>query len=215
MFVNTVPLAARLTDGSTDDFISEVAAGLDRAVAHENYPFADIAAKWGYSVGVMYEYQRGVVDMPGIPMLRSVEGIGASQTKFGIAVRIIDRNGKAAIEIEYNDAAYSEKAVSEFMKSLVTAVDKLAAQGNGRLRRISLLDAEREALLDSFREREINPSFPADDLFHSGMERQAAASPDKTALIGALYVVGLKKVSEQRSVIFLRDAMKILQTKDF
>ena len=185
MFVNTVPLAARLSDGSIDDFIRETAAGLDRAIAHENYPFADIAAKWGYSVGVMYEYQRGVVDMPEIPMFRSLEGIGSEQTKFGIAVRIIDRDGTAAIELEYNDGAYSERAASEFLRSLAAAVDKFASQGNVKLRRVSLLDAERKDILDSFREREIKPEIPAGVLFHSGMEKQAAASPDKTAVIAA------------------------------
>ncbi|HAM68277.1 MAG TPA: hypothetical protein DCP68_01475 [Ruminococcus sp.] len=185
MFVNTIPLAAKLSDGSTDEFIKTVAAGLDRAVAHENYPFAEIAAKWGYSVGVMYEYQRGIVDLPEIPMLRSVGGIASGTAKFGIAVRIIDRDGSAAIEVEYNDAVYSEKAAAEFIRSLAIVTEQFAAQGLQKLRRISLLDDARIRQLDIFRSREIKPDIPANILFHSGMEKQAAEKPDHTAIIAA------------------------------
>ena len=185
MFVNTIPLAAKLTDGSTDDFIRTVSAGLDAAIAHENYPFAEIAAKWGYSVNVMYEYQRGIVEKPDIPMLRSIRGIDAGNSKFGIAVRIIDREGHGTIEIEYNDAAYSQKAAELFLQSYATVTDQFAKQGNTTLRSITLLDNERKRVLEGFRRREILPDIPEDVLFHSGMEKHASEMPDKTAIIAS------------------------------
>ena len=196
MFVNTVPLAARLSDGSTDDFIRQVSDGLDKAIAHENYPFADVAAKWGYSVNVMYEYQRGIVEKPNIPMLRSIAGIGSEQTKFGVTVRIIDRNGKAAIEVEYSDAAYSDRLAESFADSYAIVIEKFARRGSDKLRSVSLLDAERERVLETFREREIKPDIPEDVLFHSGVEKNAAEMPDKTAIIAADGEYSYKQLNE-------------------
>ena len=182
MFVNTLPLAAKLSDGSVLDFVREVSAGLSNAIAHENYPFADIAAKWGFNANVMYEYQRGVVEMPDVPGLSSVEGIESGKSKFGITVRIIDRDQKAAIEVEYNDALYSENAIEEFLKSYSIVIEKFETQGRDRLRSITLLDSEREEELSGFRERPEKADIPEDILFHSGIERFAGIMPKKLAI---------------------------------
>ena len=183
MFVNTLPLAAKLSSGSVADFIREVSGGLSQAIAHENYPFADVAAKWGFNVNVMYEYQRGVVEKPDIPGLASIEGIEAGKSKFGITVRIIDREGRPSIEVEYNDALYSEKAIEEFLRSYSIVIGKFSAGGRDRLRSISLLDGERKEQLEGFHERAERPEIPEDMLFHSGIERMAYRIPDKPAIL--------------------------------
>jgi len=183
MFVNTLPLKAALSDATVNDFIRDVAADLDKALAHENYPFAEIAGKWGFSVNIMYEYQRGVVEKPDIPGLVKIEPLELLQTKFGITVRIIDRENAPAIEVEYNDAVYSAGAVEEFIRSWLIVIDKFSKHGREKVRSISLLDEERSRLLDTFRERPVKPALPSDVLFHSGMERMAKERPDHTALI--------------------------------
>ena len=86
MFVNTLPLAAKLSDGTVNDFVKEVSDGLQKAMDHENYPFAEVAAKWGFDIHVMYEYQRGIVEKPDIPGLVKVEGIETPEAKFGITL---------------------------------------------------------------------------------------------------------------------------------
>ncbi|MBQ5316381.1 MAG: amino acid adenylation domain-containing protein [Oscillospiraceae bacterium] len=185
MFVNTVPLAAELSHGSTDDFVREVAKGFDSAIEHENYPFANIAAKWGYGINIMYEYQRGILEKQDIPHLTGIQSLAQAETKFGLAVRIIDRDGRAQIEAEYNDGVYSEGFIKEFLRSYVIVTDKFSRRGDEKLRGISLLDAGREAVLNGFRKRPVDPDIPGDVLFHSGMERFAAEIPDKTAIIAA------------------------------
>ena len=65
MFVNTLPLASKLGGGSVDEYIKDTAAGLAAALAHEEYPFAQVADKWDYSVELMYAYQRGLISRQG------------------------------------------------------------------------------------------------------------------------------------------------------
>ena len=182
MFVNTLPLAAKLSDGTVNDFVRDVSEGLKNALEHENYPFADVAAKWGFTSNVMYEYQRGIVEKPDIPGLLNVEGIESGQAKFGITVRIVDRNGGPSIEVEYSDALYSGKAIEEFLKSYAIVIDKFAKSGRDKLRGITLLDKERQDILDKYHKREVSPDISPDILFHSGIEKNAIAKPDHTAI---------------------------------
>ncbi len=185
MFVNTLPLAARLTDGSVSDFIKEVDAGLEAALKHENYPFADVAGKWGYAARVMYEYQRGVVQKPDIPGMEGIRGLESGQAKFPITVRITDRNGKGCIEVEYNDELYTEKFIGEFAKSLEIVAGKFALHSRSRVRSVSLLDQEREEVLEGYHARKVSRELPSDILFHSGIEKHAKEKPDHLAITAA------------------------------
>ena len=182
MFVNTLPLAAKLSDISVNEYIKEVSDGLARAIAHENYPFADVAAGWGFNPGLMYEYQRGVVEKPDIPGLLGVEGLESGRAKFGITVRIIDKDTKPSVEVEYNDAMYSEKAIEEFIKSYSIVMDAFAKHGRDRVRSISLVDEERERILKGFRSRSCVVDIPEEVFFHSGVERMALERPDHLAV---------------------------------
>ena len=182
MFVNTLPLASKLSDASVQDYIREVSEGLDEAVSHENYPFSEVASGWGFSSNIMYEYQRGVVEKPDIPGLIKIEGLESGQAKFGITIRITDRDAKPVIEAEYNDAAYSQKGIEEFLTSYSIAIEKFAKNGRDKVRSISLLNDEREALLRTYHARKAEVSIPSDVLFHSGIERWASEQPDRPAL---------------------------------
>lgn len=182
MFVNTLPLASRLTDGSVSDFVKEVDAGLEEALKHENYPFANVAGNWGYAAKVMYEYQRGVVQKPDIPGMKGIKGLESGQAKFPMTVRVIDRDGKGFLEVEYNDALYTQKFIEEFARSLVIVAEKFAAFGRDRVRSISLLDEEREKVLDGYHSRKNTETLPSDILFHSGVERNAKEKPDHLAI---------------------------------
>ena len=182
MFVNTLPLAAKLSDGTVNDFVKEVSDGLQKAMDHENYPFAEVAAKWGFDIHVMYEYQRGIVEKPDIPGLVKVEGIETPEAKFGITVRIVDKASGPAIEVEFNDALYTDKAIDEFIKSYAIVIEKFAKYGRNRLRGITLLDKEREEVLLTYHSRDVKPEIDPSVLFHSGIEKHARLTPDKLAI---------------------------------
>ncbi len=182
MFVNTLPLASKLSDISVSEYIREVSEGLDKALEYENYPFADVAAKWGYNSNVMYEYQRGVVENLDIPYFNKAEGLETGQAKFGITVRIIDKDGSLAIEVEYSDDSYSKKAIEEFLDSYAIVLDKFSLHGRDKIRTITLLDEKRSQLLDSYRRRDYDVKLDDKVLFHTGIEKNAASNPDKLAI---------------------------------
>ena len=182
MFVNTIPLVSSLGNGSIDDYIKEVAAGLDRAIEYENYPFAKVSANWGYSVGVMYEYQRGIVEKVEVPKLTNIEGLEFGQVKFKLTMRIIDKNNTPTMEVEYDSTLYKKETIDSFIKNYNTVLNNFLVNDVSRLREVSLLDEEEQKKLAKFRERDIKPSFSVDTLFHSGIEKNAYEHPDKLAL---------------------------------
>jgi len=182
MFVNTLPLASKLEDISVNQYISRVSEALDEAIAHENYPFADVAAAYGFNSNIMYEYQRGVVEKPDIPGLMQIEGIESGQAKFGLTIRIIDKDGKPQIEVEYSDSMYSAGAIDDFLRSYSIVADKLVNSGRERIRSITLLDGKREEVLKGFRSRNTVIDTPEDVFFQSGVEGFAKTKPDYMAL---------------------------------
>lgn len=182
MFVNTIPLVSKLGDGTTDEYIKEVAAGLKTAVEHENYPFAEVSARWGYSVSIMYEYQRGIVEKVDVPKLTGIEALEFGKAKFKLTIRIVDRNGKPTVEVEYDDAEYKKESIDTFIKIYATVINNFSNCGETKLREISLLNEEERKKLDSLRERDVKPSFSSDTLFHTGIEKNAKENPDKLAL---------------------------------
>ena len=127
--------------------MKEVSEGLDKALEHENYPFAEVSAKWGFGINVMYEYQRGIVEKPDIPGLIKLQKARNTGSEVGITVRIVDKADGPAIEAEYNDALYTENAINEFIKSYAIVLEKFTKYGRNKLRSITLLDKEREELL--------------------------------------------------------------------
>ena len=182
MFVNTLPLASKLTETSVNQYLSQVSDSLEEAIAHENYPFADVAATFGFNSSIMYEYQRGVVEKPDIPGLISIEGIESGQAKFGITVRIIDKEGRPHVEVEYSDSMYSAVAIEDFLRSYAIVADKFVKLGRERVRSITLLDAKREEVLEGFRSRNTLIDTPEDVLFQSGVEKYAKSTPDHLAI---------------------------------
>ncbi|MBQ7989945.1 MAG: amino acid adenylation domain-containing protein [Oscillospiraceae bacterium] len=183
MFVNTLSLASSLTNGSISDFVKATSASFDAAVSHESYPFARVAAEWGYSVNIMYEYQRGIVDTISAPHMKSMSVIEPETAKFPVTLRIIDKDGSASIQCEYSDSLYSEKFISEFVRSYEIVIDKFFT--DGPLRKVTLIDEAREAQLRSFRMSAQMPPIPDDTFFHTGLERTAAEYPDRMALYAA------------------------------
>ncbi len=182
MFVNTIPLYAVLRDESVTDHIRRVTEDFNEALMHESYPFAEIAAKWGFSPSIMYEYQRGIVEKPDIPGLLGIEGIDSPQAKFALTIRIVDGETGPAVEAEYNDALYSKALIEELLRSYLIVIDKFIRNGRDRVRDISLLDADRENQLMSFHMRDEKPDISPDTLFHTGVERYARISPEHKAI---------------------------------
>lgn len=183
MFVNTLPLAVGITDVSRAEFVRSCADALAAAVAHEAYPFANVAADFGFSPQVMFEYQLGVVGERAIPGLVRVESLEAKTAKFKLTVRIEMHEGGPAVALHYDSALYSASLMEGLARSAAIAAEELATRPSEPVRRVSLLDAARREQLAGFH---AEATGPADfTLYHEGLERQAKLKPDACALVAA------------------------------
>ena len=185
MFVNTLPLASGLSGGTADEYIRKTAADLELAVAHENYPFAAFSDQWGYTVEIMYEYQRGIVADARIPGLKGITVGGELPPKFPVSVRIIDGGQGPVFEVEYDDSLYSPGLMEKICRYYRRALEQFARNGDAPLRGISLLDEKEAKLLADFHTVAEEAVVSDDTFFFTGMEKNAAAHPERTALIAA------------------------------
>lgn len=183
MFVNTLPLSSVLSRGNIDDYIRNTAEDYRQAIAHENYPFAAVASQWGFSVQLMYAYQRGIVQRSEIPGLTGVEEGEADLLKFPMFIRIVDDGDAPAIEIEYDDAKYSRELAEKIGRFLAVVVARFAEDGTKPLRGVSLLDEAEEKLVLQLSREEETVEIPDDTFFFTPMEKMAARYPDRTAVI--------------------------------
>ena len=182
MFVNTLPLSARLTDGSVMDFIKDVSERFDEAMRHEQYPFARIAADYGYTPELAFAYQLGMVTryMAGGHEV-SVESLEAGAPKFRLIVRIEIHDGQPCIVTEYDDGQYSESLVAQLTESIANVLRAFINQPQARLTDVSLLSEAQTGLLDSFNQNDV----PYDDTqtVVSLFRRQAQKTPDNIAVV--------------------------------
>jgi amino acid adenylation domain-containing protein/thioester reductase-like protein len=183
MFVNTLPIGASLISGSVDEFIKKTAADFEKAIDHENYPFAEVADKWGYTVEIMFAYQRGIVETPKIPGLKNIMDGVAEMVKFPLDVRIVDDGDNPALEIEYDDKLYSRDMIQNICRYYCTVVMRFSEDGESMLRQVSLLDEKEKEVLRSFNTVPEEKEVPDDTFFFSGMEKNAKEHPDRKAVI--------------------------------
>ena len=183
MFVNTLPLAAELSAGTVDEFIRKSAADLEQAVLHEHYPFAVFSDQWGYTAEIMFAYQRGIVDEQRMPGLRRITTGGKLPPKFPVSARITDDENGPALEIEYDDSRYSAGLMQNICRYYRRVLEQFVQNGNAPLRGISLLDERETKRLAAFHTVAEEAAVPDDTFFFTGMEKNAAAHPERTALI--------------------------------
>ena len=181
MLVNTLPLAIDVADVPVSGYAASCSDALAAAIAHERYPFAQVAADHGFAPQIVYEYQVGAVDVaPDMPWAR-VESLAPDDAKFKLAVHIEPVEGKPSVAVYYDDMRYSRELAEGLARSIVIAADAMRATPQAPVRGIALLDGERRAQLERFH---TVASGPLDySLFHEGLERQARLNPQATALI--------------------------------
>ena len=182
MFVNTLPLAAKMTDGSVMDYIKDVSQRFDEAMRHELYPFARIAADYGYTPELAFAYQLGMVTrymQNGHEV--SVESLETGAPKFRLIVRIEIHDGQPCIVTEYDDGQYSESLVTQLTESIANVLKVFINQPQAPLADVSLLSVEQTQLLDGFNQNDV----PYDDTQSvvTLFRRQAKETPNNIAVV--------------------------------
>ena len=207
MFVNTLALTTKIANQTVEEFVRENAQSFEQTLAHEDYPFARVAADYDLKAEIMFAYQMGVLSnysVFGKPVFAD-ETMEQNVPKFKIAFYIMPMDGVPSIAVEYDNGWYSEALITNLAQSVANAVQAFAANTNASLRAISLLNEAQTAVLDSFNQTEV----PYDDTqtIVSLFRKQAAETPDNLAVVYHDVRLTYKEVDERTDAI----AAKIIE----
>lgn len=204
MFVNTLALRAKIGGQTVKEFLHESAGTFEQTLAHEDYPFARIAADYGLKADIMFAYQIGVLSaysVGGKPV-QADETMELNVPKFKIAFYITEVEGKPSVAIEYDNGQYSEAMMQSLAGSVVTAVSAFAAAEEAPLRSLSLLGKKQAALLDGFNVTDVD--YDATQTIVSLFRAQAAQTPDHLAVVYHDVRLTYKEVDERTDALAAR-----------
>ena len=201
MFVNTLALRAKIGGQRVEEFLHESAATFEQTLAHENYPFARIAADYDLKADIMFAYQIGVLSdyrVGGKPV-QVDETMELGVPKFKIAFYITEVEGKPSVAIEYDNGKYSEAMMQSLARSVVKAVSAFAADAGAPLRSLSLVDRKQAALLDGFNATDVD--YDSAQTIVSLFRAQAAETPDNLAVVYHDVRLTYREVDEKTDAI--------------
>ncbi len=146
MFVNTLPLTATIGTESTAEFLRLTGERFARTLEYEQYPFAQIAADYGYKPSVCFAWQVGISSERRIDgVLIKTEPLDLKTPKFKIDIAVENYDGRPAIVIGYDDACYTEAFMQSMAEAIDTCVMHFMAAPDAPLARVSLLNSRRQS----------------------------------------------------------------------
>ena len=201
MFVNTLALSSKIGSQTVQEFLHESADTFEQTLAHENYPFARIAADFGLKADIMFAYQVGVLSdyRVGGKKVLADETMELNVPKFKIAFYITDEGGEPIVSIEYDNGQYSEAMMQSLAQSVSNVVSAFAAAADKPLRSISLMDGNGVNLLDSFNQTAVD--YDNTQTIISLFRRQVAETPDNLAVVYHDVRLTYKEVDEKTDAI--------------
>ena len=201
MFVNTLALSSKINSQTVQEFLHESADTFEQTLAHENYPFARIAADFGLKADIMFAYQVGVLSdyRVGGKKVLADETMELNVPKFKIAFYITDEGGEPIVSIEYDNGQYSEAMMQSLAQSVSNVVSAFAAAADKPLRSISLMDGNGVNLLDSFNQTAVD--YDNTQTIISLFRHQVAETPDNLAVVYHDVRLTYKEVDEKTDAI--------------
>ena len=149
MFVNTLALAGDCSQESTEAFLKQCDKDFQATLQHQDYPFAKVAAEFGFQPQVMLAYQVGVLAdyrVNGKPV--TGENMDAGAPKFPLSIYIDDSEGQEAIVLAYDNSKYSEAIMQAFADAMECVVRGLLV--HERLNEVPFVDGDRLKELENF-----------------------------------------------------------------
>ncbi len=214
MFVNTLALASKIGNQSVKEFLRKSEETFDQTLAHENYPFARVAADYGMKADIMFAYQMGVLSdyRVGGKKVLADETMELNDPKFKIAFYITDESGEPLVALEYDNGRYSEAMMQSLAQSVSNAVSAFAAAADRPLRSIVLTDKTSENLLDSFNQTEV--PYDNTQTIVSLFRRQASETPDNLAVVYHDVRLTYREVDERTDAIAAMVQSKVESDKE-
>lgn len=184
MFVHTIPLFMDFEkDKSTEALIIGADEVMRESIRHEDYPFAEICAAYGYKTELMYEYQVGVASdqSQGDDFSYERRSLMLEQPKFKTTVYITEAEGRFKIGIRYNDELYSRESMDLLARSLKNVTTAMIHDTATSVKSISMMDEELAGQVRGFglsKHVELKT-----ELLHRLLEETVEACPDRKAVI--------------------------------
>ena len=178
MFVNTLALALTIDDVTVDEFLHNASNAFDATLGNENYPFARIAADFGFKPAIAYAYQVGVLSrytVAGKPI--SQELLELNVPKFKINIKIEDRG----VVVQYDDALYTAELAQSLALSIRAVAQRMIAQPHDKVRHLSIVADEQERQLAAI--RCVGSGTAPFALMHECIGHYALSQPDHEALV--------------------------------
>ena len=182
MFVNTLPLVMSIDHSETAaDFVRRAAKGFSDTIAHENYPYARIAAKYDFRAAISYAYQIGVVNEYHTKYgPAATELLSQDIAKLPVSIFIDGTEDAACIDVAYDSALYSAGMMRGLAESIENAVRGLLTCRT--LSEISLTEEAQWTVLDSYN-RSWDLNYDSSDTVVTRFKKNVQAQPDKTAAV--------------------------------
>ena len=153
MFVNTLALSSDINDQKVSEYIAETADNFLETIAHEQYPFAQIAADYGFKPEIMFEYQVGVLNDQEVRGEKAIlKGLTLDLAKFKLKIAIYSSaDGGHEIVIGYDETVYSPELAASFTEAYKCAIDNFAAQPDALVKNISIMSDAQRAKVETMR----------------------------------------------------------------
>lgn len=202
MFVNTLPVCAHIANQTVREYLNETATTFHGATAHENYPFARIAADYGYTADVTYAYQLGIIannEINGQPV--SIQSFGLDKPKFKLGIFVEMYDGQPSLVLQYDNAIYSQSMMHSLCESIMATAQHILTNLDNPIRSISIMSQQQEKQVASFRHVADNQADVS--TLHAGISRWAVATPDAIAIVAADKSLTYKEYDDAANAIAL------------
>jgi len=183
MFVNTLVLQSYVDNRmSCLDFVRTCAQDFTATIENENYPFAKIAAGYGYRPNIAFAYQVGVLgDYRTKAGELKMQSLNLELAKIGVNITV--RGDDAAgylIKVDYDEALYSGYMMQQLAVCMENAVQGIISLEH--LGDISITDEEQWSVLDNFN-AQLDLGYDHDDTVITKFKRIARHYPDQKAVV--------------------------------
>ena len=178
MFVNTLALGLKIDDVTVGEYLRQVSETFDETLRHEDYPYARIAADYGFHSAISYAYQVGVLSEYTVGgKAVGQELLELNVPKFKINIKIETRG----ILVQYDDTLYTAETAQGLAESIAATVEHIMAQPDGKVRQLSIVSQRQAEHLDQIRTTGTGEA--PFKLFFESIVHHAQVHPDRMALV--------------------------------
>ncbi|MFB7816379.1 amino acid adenylation domain-containing protein [Paenibacillus chitinolyticus] len=208
MFVNTLALRTYPSaDKPFEAYVREVKELALEAYAHQDYPFEELVEKLNVRrdmsrnplFDTMFAWQGEGGAVPELAGLKASAGEADYRSaKFDLTLDAEEQGDELLFRLEYCDALYERETAERMAGHFVQLIDAVLADPQAKLSALSMLTPEeRTQVLESF--NDTTCAYSSDDrmTIHGLLERQAARTPDRPAVVSGKRQWSYRELNER------------------